>query len=532
MLKKTDETYFDGETEVEKRSVAIIGAGFGGLSAAMLLSEKGYNVHVFDRLHTVGGRGSSKTQEGHRFDLGPTILTLPKNFEELWKRCGDDLSQHVKIEKLNPYYDLIFEDNDVLSVSGNKSNFEAQIKKFAPNDLKGYRKFMRLSERQYNFAFSKKGSMGRSPMHRLWDTLKVLPIFALLRADRSVYRSAASYVSNSKLRFALSFHPLFVGGNPFTVTSMWGLVNYLEHKFGVYYIHGGAQAMANKMAEKIKSLGGQVTLNTTVNKILTKENRVIGIQLESGEKISADYIVSNADLQNTYDGLLGHKKKKRWTKRKLDMKNWSMSLFVWHFGTSKTRSKWKNVGHHTILVGPNYKKEVNDIFIKGELPQEMSLYVHRPSVTDKTCAPKGDDTFYVLACVPNLSFKNDIHWRNIEKSYKKKLLDVLERRLLPGLGQKIKTEYVMTPLDFKERYLSHFGSGFSLEPQMFQSAWFRPHNRSEEFDNLFLVGAGTHPGPGLPGVLASAEILDEILPNLKKVANKTSYSTIKKVMQV
>jgi phytoene desaturase len=313
---------------------------------------------------------------------------------------------------------------------------------------------------------------------------------------------------------------------------MWGLVNYLEHRFGVYYIHGGAQAMANKMAEKIKSSGGQVTLNTTVNKILTKGARAIGVQLESGEKISADYVVSNADLQNTYDNLLGHKKKKRWTKHKLDTKNWSMSLFVWHFGTSKTRSKWKNVGHHTILVGPNYKKEVNDIFIKGELPQEMSLYVHRPSVTDKTCAPKGDDTFYVLACVPNLSFKNNIYWRNIEKSYKKKILDVLETRLLPGLGRSIKTEYVMTPLDFKERYLSHFGSGFSLEPQMFQSAWFRPHNKSEELDNLFLVGAGTHPGPGLPGVLASAEILDEILPDLKQGTNKRGYSANKKVTQV
>jgi phytoene desaturase len=209
-----------------------------------------------------------------------------------------------------------------------------------------------------------------------------------------------------------------------------------------------------------------------------------------------------------------------------------MSLFVWHFGTSKTRSKWKTVGHHTILVGPNYKKEVNDIFIKGKLPQEMSLYVHRPSVTDKTCAPKGDDTFYVLACVPNLSFKNDVDWRKIEKSYKKRMLDVLERRLLPGLGRLIKTEYVMTPLDFKERYLSHFGSGFSLEPQMFQSAWFRPHNRSEELENLFLVGAGTHPGPGLPGVLASAEILDEILPDMKNVVKKKVYSTNKKVMQV
>jgi phytoene desaturase len=238
--------------------------------------------------------------------------------------------------------------------------------------------------------------------------------------------------------------------------------------------------------------------------------------LESGKKLYSDIVISNADVGHTYNKLLKDKPKKRWTEKDLNKKKWSMSLFVWHFGTENTCKKWKNVGHHTILVGPNYKKEVNDIFINGNLPEEMSLYIHRPSVSDSTVAPKGDDTFYVLACVPHLGFKKSTNdWREIKDQYKNKVLATLEKKLMPGLGSTIKTEFIMTPIDFKERYLSHFGSGFSIEPRMFQSAWFRPHNKSEELQNFYLVGAGTHPGPGMPGVLASAEILDEVIPDAK-----------------
>ena len=516
MLKKTDYSPLQDQTNKDTPTVIIVGAGFGGLAAGMILSSKGYKVTVLEKLNVTGGRGSSRVQKGHRFDLGPTILTVPKVFEELWARCGENFYDYVKTTKLDPYYNIVFQDKTTLRVSDSMEDFETQIKKISPKDLKGYRKFMDLSRRQYEFAFSKKGKMGRSSMHKFWNTLKVFPTFALLRADRSVYQSVAAYVTNPKLRFAMSFHPLFVGGDPFNVTSMWGLVNYLEHKFGVHYISGGAQAMADAMGKKICSEGGQLKLECTVEKILTSGDRAIGVQLNNGEKLFSDIVISNADVGHTYSNLLKEKIKKRWTERSLHKKNWSMSLFVWHFGTKKTSKMWKHVDHHTILVGPNYKKEVEDIFIKGNLPDEMSLYIHRPSVTDDSVAPKGDDTFYVLACVPHLGFSKSTDWELNKETYKSKVLSMLERKLMPGLAKTIKTEFIMTPIDFQNRYLSTYGSGFSIEPRMFQSAWFRPHNKSEELKNFYLVGAGTHPGPGMPGVMASAEILDEVIPAAKE----------------
>ena len=525
MLKKTDDSPFQNQINKDSPTVIIVGAGFGGLAAGMILSSKGYKVTVLEKLNVTGGRGSSRLQEGHRFDLGPTILTVPKVFEELWERCGENFYDYVKTTKLDPYYNIVFQDKTSLRVSGSMDDFEAQIKKISPNDLIGYRKFMELSKRQYEFAFSKKGKMGRSAMHKFWNTLKVFPTFALLRADRSVYQSVAAYVTDPKLRFAMSFHPLFVGGDPFNVTSMWGLVNYLEHKFGVHYISGGAQAMADAMGKKICSEGGQLKLESSVEKILTSGDRAIGVQLNNGEKLFSDIVISNADVGHTYSNLLKEKRKKRWTERSLHKKNWSMSLFVWHFGTKKTSKMWKHVDHHTILVGPNYKKEVEDIFIRGNLPDEMSLYIHRPSVTDDSVAPKGDDTFYVLACVPHLGFSKSIEWEPNKETYKSKVLSMLERKLMPGLAKTIKTEFIMTPIDFQNRYLSTYGSGFSIEPRMFQSAWFRPHNKSEELKNFYLVGAGTHPGPGMPGVMASAEILDEVIPTAKEFQSeiKTRY---------
>ena len=529
MLQKTEDKSLKGQINQDNASVIIVGAGFGGLAAGMILSSKGYKVTVLEKLDVVGGRGSSRFQDGHRFDLGPTILTVPKVFEELWERCGAEFQDHVKITKLDPYYNIVFQDKTSLRISDSMEHFEKQIGDISPKDLNGYRRFMDLSRRQYEFAFSKKGKMGRSSMHNFWNTLKVFPTFVRLRADRSVYQSVASYVSDSRLRFAMSFHPLFVGGDPFNVTSMWGLVNYLEHKFGVHYVSGGAQAMADAMASKICSDGGQVKLNHSVKRILTSGSKAIGVELSSGHKLHSDIVISNADIGHTYNNLLEGKRKKRWTEKKLNKKNWSMSLFVWHFGTKKTKRQWKHVNHHTILVGPNYRKEVSDIFIQGHIPDEMSLYVHRPSVTDNSVAPEGDDTFYVLACVPHLGFENAPDWNVYKDKYKSKVLSMLEKKLMPGLGKTIKTEFIMTPIDFKDRYLSSYGSGFSIEPRMFQSAWFRPHNKSEELTNFYLVGAGTHPGPGMPGVIASAEILDEIIPSAKEfqLVNEPSYSKIK-----
>lgn len=486
----------------------VIGAGLGGLAAAMRLGAKGYRVRVIDRLDMPGGRGTSITQGGHRFDLGPTIVTVPQGLRELWSACGRDFDQDVDLRALDPFYQIRFQDGSSFTAYPSDTAMRAEVARLAPGDLAGYDRFLRDSERRYRFGFE---DLGRRPMHRFADLLKVLPTFARLRADRSVHAHAAARVKDERLRFALSFHPLFIGGDPFHVTSMYILVSHLEKAFGVHYAMGGVGAIALAMAGVIRSQGGQVQLNAQVDEILLAEGRARGVRLTDGQMLPADVVVANADAGHTYDHLLRNHPRKRWTPGKLARKRWSMGLFVWYFGTRGTRLKWPEVGHHTILVGPRYKDHIRDIFIRGRLAEDMSLYVHRPSVTDPSVAPAGDDTFYALSPVPHLGF-GGTDWKAEAEPYRRKVQAMLEERLLPGLGDHLSQQLVFTPNSFESRYLSPYGSGFSLEPRILQSAWFRPHNISEEAAGLYLVGAGTHPGAGLPGVIASAEVLGKLVP--------------------
>ncbi len=509
MLKRSDNIEFDlpNSSENESKTAIIIGAGFGGLAAAMRLGAKGYKVVVFDKMNSLGGRGSSINLKGYRFDLGPTIVTLPNMFRSLWNYCGRDFDKDVELKSLDPFYKIKFPDNSEFSASNDTYQMKKQVKEFSPSDLAGYEKFMRESKIRYDIAFSEDKSIGRVSMHKLWDTLKVLPLFGLLRADRSVYQMAAARVKDPRLRFALSFHPLFVGGDPFNVTSMWGLVSHIEKVFGVHCAIGGFSAIAKAMGKIILEQGGDIYLNSEVREITYMDNKVTGVKLKNNRNVKADIVISNSDPAYTYNELLKKKNKKRWTEKKLKNKKWSMGLFVWHFGTKNTKNMWSDVGHHTILHGPRYAGHVKDIFINGVLSEDMSLYVHRPSVTDPTCAPDNCDTFYVLSCVPHLGHSNSVNWEDEKEKYLKKVAKFLDRRLLPGFQKKIVESYIMTPNEFGKNYLSPMGTGFSIEPRMFQSAWFRPHNISEEVNGLYLVGAGTHPGPGVPGVIASAEII-------------------------
>lgn len=487
----------------------VIGAGLGGLAAAMRLGAKGYRVTVIDRLDVPGGRGSSITQGGHRFDLGPTIVTVPQGLRELWAACGRDFDKDVDLRALEAFYEIRWDDGSNFTARQSTDAMRAEVARLSPHDLAGYDKFLRDSERRYWFGFE---DLGRRSMHRLTDLLKVLPTFAMLRADKSVYAHAASRVKDERLRFALSFHPLFIGGDPFHVTSMYILVSHLEKEFGVHYAMGGVGAIALAMAGVIASQGGQLRLNGEVDEILITNGVAKGVRLTDGTVMAADVIVSNADAGHTYDRLLRNHKRKRWTTPKLARKTWSMGLFVWYFGTKGTRLKWPDVGHHTIVVGPRYKEHIRDIFIRGKLADDMSLYVHRPSVTDPTVAPLGDDTFYALSPVPHLGI-GDTDWASQAEPYRQKMQKMLEDRLLPGLGDHLSEQLVFTPNSFETRYLSPNGSGFSIEPRILQSAWFRPHNISEEAKGLYLVGAGTHPGAGVPGVIASAEVLGKLVPN-------------------
>ncbi|WP_136644456.1 phytoene desaturase [Tabrizicola sp. YIM 78059] len=485
----------------------VIGAGLGGLASAMRLGAKGWRVTVIDRLDRPGGRGSSITEQGHRFDLGPTIVTVPQTLRDLWSACGRDFDHDVDLRPLDPFYEIRFHDGRRFTMRAGAKAMREEVARIAPADMPGFERFLKDATARYHFGFE---DLGRRPMHRLIDLIKVLPKFAMMRADRSVHAHAARRVRDPALRFALSFHPLFIGGDPFRVTSMYALVSHLEAAFGVHYAMGGVQAIADAMVRVIRDQGGTVRLETEADEILVRNGRVAGARLATGEEIAAEVTVSNADPGFTYGQLLRNHPKRRWTDRRLARSRWSMGLFVWYFGTKGTRRMWPDAGHHTILVGPRYREHIRDIFRAGRIDEDMSLYVHRPTVTDPSAAPEGNDTFYALSPVPHLGH-GAADWASLADSYKARVARMLEP-VLPGFRERITVERVFTPETFRSRYLSPFGAGFSLEPRILQSAWFRPHNVSEELPGLYLAGAGTHPGAGVPGVLGTAEIVDQLVP--------------------
>ncbi len=502
------------DAAVTPRAV-VIGAGLGGLASAMRLGARGYQVVVLDRLESPGGRGSAIWENGHRFDLGPTIVTVPQGLRALWAACGRDFDADVDLRALDPFYEVRWPDGSRFAARQDNDAMRQEVARLSPSDLAGYDKFLKDSERRYWFGFE---DLGRRAMHRFTDLLKVLPKFAWLRADRSVYGHVARRVKDERLRMALSFHPLFIGGDPFNVTSMYTLVSHLEKEFGVHYAMGGVDAIAKAMVKVIEGQGGQVLQGAEVDEILLDKGRARGVRLANGEILTASIVVSNADAGHTYDRLLRNAPRKRWTSQKLGRARWSMGLFVWYFGTRGTRGMWPEAGHHTILNGHRYKGLVRDIFINGHLADDMSLYIHRPSVTDPSVAPSDGDTFYALSPVPHLGHDHPVDWASTAERYRQKVQAVLEDQLLPGLGGHISASTVFTPETFRDRYLSPHGSGFSIEPRILQSAWFRPHNVSEEAEGLYLVGAGTHPGAGLPGVISSAEVLDTLVPDPETVA--------------
>ncbi len=485
----------------------VIGAGLGGLASAMRLGAKGWQVTLIDRLDRPGGRGSSITEAGHRFDLGPTIVTVPQVLRDLWGACGKDFDADVTLRAIDPFYEIRFDDGSRFTMRPGADAIRAEAARLAPADAAGFDRFLKDARTRYDFGFE---DLGRRPMHRLWDLIKVLPKFAWLRADRSVHAHAARRVADPRLRFALSFHPLFIGGDPFRVTSMYALVSHLEAAYGVHYAMGGVQAIADAMVRVIRDQGGTVRLQTEADEIVVRNGRAAGVRLKSGEEIGAEVVVSNADPGFTYGTLLRNHRKRRWTDRRMARSRWSMGLFVWYFGTKGTRDLWPEAGHHTILVGPEYRNHIRDIFRTGKITGDMSLYVHRPSVTDPSAAPQGDDTFYALSPVPHLGH-GAADWATFADAYKDRVATMLER-LIPGFRQHIVAEEVFTPETFKTRYNSPHGAGFSLEPRIFQSAWFRPHNVSEDLPGLYLCGAGTHPGAGVPGVIGTAEILGQLIP--------------------
>jgi phytoene desaturase len=484
----------------------IIGSGFGGLAAAIRLSVKGYQVKVLEKLDAPGGRAYVHKQDGFTFDAGPTIITAPFLLEELWTLCGRRFADDVTLVPMAPFYRIRFDDGTWFDYSGDETHMLAEVARFCPADVQGYQNFVQEAERCKTLGFEGLGSIA---FDTLGDLIKAIPSFMKMGAWRSIYTLVAKHFSNDKLRTVMSFHPLLIGGNPFSVTAAYALINSLERTWGVHSAMGGTGSIVQGMVGLLKERGVQLRCNAPVHQIRIENGRACGVELDTGEFIAADIVVSNADTAWTYKHLVAAQHRRHWTDSKIDRGRYSMGLFVWYFGTSR---QYQDVPHHMMVLGPRYKGLLTDIFKRHKLADDFSLYLHRPTATDPALAPAGCDTFYVLSPVPHLDSGTD--WPTFAETYRAAIAESLEASVLPGLRDAIVTSKVSTPQDFHDNLWSYKGAGFGLEPLLLQSAWFRPHNRSEDVPGLFVVGASTHPGAGVPGVLMSAKALETVVPHV------------------
>lgn len=483
----------------------VIGSGFGGLAAAVRLGARGYRVTVLEKLDAPGGRAYVHRQDGFTFDAGPTIVTAPFLFEELWALCGRKMSDDVELAPMDPFYRIRFHDGTSFDYSADQTKMRAQIARFDENGVEGYERFMRMSAEIYRIGFERLGDV---PFSSPLDMARIAGDLIRLQGYRSVYGLVSQFFRDERLRTIFSFHPLLIGGSPFRATAIYCLISHLEQRFGVHFAMGGTGRLVAGLVDLVEGQGGEVRCDSKVDSIIVEDGAARGARLASGETLRADVVVSNADAAWTYRHLLPAAARRRWSDRKIERADYSMGLFLWYFGV---RRRYEDVAHHTILLGPRYRELIADIFQRKRLAADFSLYLHRPTATDPSLAPEGCDAFYVLSPVPNLEGGQD--WASLAEPYRAAIAEALEQSILPGLSSQIATSRVTTPQDFESRLLAFRGAAFSFEPVLTQSAWFRPHNASEDVRNLFIVGAGTHPGAGLPGVLSSARILDKVVPH-------------------
>ncbi len=484
--------------------VAVIGGGFGGIAAALRARAKGHDVTLVDRCPRLGGRAQVFEKDGFRHDAGPTVLTAPFLFDELFELFGKRISDYVDIVPLPLWYRFHFQDGDTFDYGGNLEQTLAEIARIHPPDAAGYQALLEQSRRIYDVGFT---ALADAPFHRFGFMLKQIPHLIRLGAYRSVWQMVSRHLQHDKIRQAFSIQPLLVGGNPFDTTSIYGLIHFLERAHGVHFAMGGTGALVDALGQLMAEQGIAVRLDTTVESIEVTGGDVSAVITESGERIETDHLVSNVDPVHLYGKLLPRSASKRSARIKARHSDQSMGLFVLYFGTDQ---QYPDVAHHTIWLGPRYRELLDDIFHRKVLAEDFSIYLHRPTATDPSFAPAGCDSFYALVPVPNLTA--GIDWATEAPRLRDRVVAALGATILPGLEQSIRADFFMTPEDFETRYLSPAGAGFSIAPHFRQSAWFRFHNRGEGPRNLYLVGAGSHPGAGLPGVLSSAKVVDRLLP--------------------
>ncbi|OHV12273.1 phytoene desaturase family protein [Kushneria phosphatilytica] len=482
----------------------VIGGGFGGMAAALRARRRGHEVTLIERCDQLGGRAQVFEDRGFRFDAGPTVITAPFLFEELFELFGCRLSDYVSLVALDTWYQFYFQDGRRFSYGADMAATLDNIRAFNPRDVEGYQRLLDTSREIFEIGFEQ---LADRPFHRFSTMAAQIPALLRLKSYRSVWGMVSAHIEDPALRQAFSIPPLLVGGNPFRTTSIYALIPWLERRWGVHFPMGGTGALVAALEKLMREQGITIATGTTVERVLSQGRRATGVSLTTGERLPADLVISNADAAHLYANMVDTVPAS--LRFKLGRARYSMGLFVLYLGTDR---QFPDAEHHTIWMGPRFQELLEDIFERHHLAADFSLYVHRPTATDPSFAPPGGDSFYILAPVPNLQGRID--WQEEGDQLADSIIDALDRTTLPGLRESLVTRFHMTPEDFSHRYLSRFGAGFSIAPIFQQSAWFRFHNRSEALDNLLLVGAGTHPGAGVPGVLSSARVLEHLLPSV------------------
>jgi phytoene desaturase len=487
-----------------KKKIVVIGSGFGGLGAAIRLAAMGHDVEIFEKRDKIGGRAYQYEINGFKFDGGPTVLTAPYMFDELFELVGKRKEDYMTLIPLDPFYRVFNGQGQPFNYRHTLEDTLVEIDKWNPSDKDGYLKLYDQTKKLFD-GFK---DLTDVPFLKFSDMLKIIPDIIRLQGIWGTYPFASRYIKDEFLRKVFSFHPLLIGGSPLDTPSIFTIIVQFEKMWGVHYGKGGTGAVVQGLGKLFNEIGGKVHLNTEVKEIIVNDRKVKGIKLADGEKVDADIVVSNGDVAFTYKNLIPSEHRHYWTDRKLDRTKYSMSLMVIYFGT-KRRYLDSKLHHHNIMLGDNYRQQLTEIFEGTELPKDLSLYLHMPSITDPTICPPGTESFYVLACVPHL--RPGANWEEWALPYKERILQYLEENYLPDLRSNIIAEHYIDPLHFQNVLNSYKGAAFGVRPVLLQVAWFRPHNRSEEFDNLYFVGAGTHPGAGVPAVLSSGKIAANLI---------------------
>ncbi len=481
----------------------VIGSGFGGIAAALRLKSKGHDVIIIEKQNDLGGRARVFKKDGFTYDGGPTVITAPYLINELFELFKKKPINYIKIKSLDTWYRFVFEDGSSFDYSGDENKMYSEIQKFSEEDIEGYKKLFNFTKKIFDKGFTELSDV---PFDKPFFMIKQIPSLLNLKSYKSVYSLVSSFIKNEKLRRLFSMHPLLVGGNPFTTTSIYGLILYLEKKWGIHYSMGGTGQIINGLEKLMIEEKIEIMKGSEVKRLITEKNRVIGVKLDNGNEIKSDYVICNSDPPAVYSKMINSKISNPIFKWKISRMEYSMGLFVYYFGTKK---QYSDIEHHTIKFGEKYKEHLDDIFNNKILNSDISYYLHRPTATDKSMAPEGNDCFYVLVPVPNN--KSGINWSTEGEKIKNLVIDKMEKDLMPDLRENIVSDFYLTPDYFENELNTQHGSGFSIQPKFSQSAYFRFHNKSEIYEQLYFVGAGTHPGAGVPGVLSSAKVLDKIL---------------------